>query len=92
MSTASLKLKLIEKIVSFQDHEQLQKLNLLVEELSKSDNLDKILKLAKPMKAKLDIEALKKEQNFQPINKEEFFGLFEALAVEENVDELIEII
>lgn len=46
-------------------------------------------RLAKPMRKKLSIEKLKKEQNFKPISKKAFFKKLDALDVDESIEDLI---
>jgi len=49
-------------------------------------------RLEKPMRKKTDIEEIKQEQNFKPINKEAFFKKIEQLNIEEPLEKLIEMI
>ena len=51
-----------------------------------------IEKLRKPMREKLDIEQLKKEQNFKPIDKAEFFQKIDELNIEEPLEDLLAMI
>ena len=48
--------------------------------------------LRKAMLEKLDIEQLKKEQNFKPINKAEFFKKIDELNIEEPLEDLLAMI
>ena len=44
--------------------------------------------LAKPMRKKLDIEVLKKEQNYQPVDKKIFHQKIEELNLRESAEQL----
>jgi len=48
--------------------------------------------LHKPMRDKLNIEQLKKEQNFKPIDKAEFFQKIDELNIEEPLEDLLAMI
>jgi len=89
MHTEALKLHLIEKIMKLENAYSLKKIENTINEVS-NEQEDLISKLAKPMRKKIDIEELKREQNFQPIDKEKLFKDFAALEIEESVEELIE--
>jgi len=91
MSVDALKLKLINQIMSLQDAYKLQKLEATLRDMW-ADEGDMIKKLNKPMRKKIDIEALKKEQGFTPINKKEFFKKIEQLNIEEPLDDLLRMI
>ena len=51
-----------------------------------------IQQLNKPMRKSIDIEELKKEQNYTPVNKEEFFKKIGALNIEEPLEDLLRMI
>ena len=44
------------------------------------------------MRKYLDVEELKKEQNYKPIDKKDFFEKIKKLKIEEPIDELLEMI
>ena len=46
-------------------------------------------KVIKPMRKTVSIEELAVEQNYKPLNRENFFSLAEELAIEEDIDELL---
>ena len=50
---------------------------------------DILTQLAKPMRKRLDIEELKKEQRFKSIDKKEFFKKIEELKVDEPIERLL---
>lgn len=89
MHTESLKLHIIEKILKLENTSGLEKIEHTIDEVS-NEQVDLITKLAKPMRKKIDLEALKKEQNYQPIDKQKLFKDFAALEIEESVEELFE--
>jgi len=69
MSVEALKLELINKIIAVDDTKKLKKIEVTLFEIDRDDNMD-LERLSKPMRKKLNIEKLKKEQNFKPIDKE----------------------
>ena len=92
MSVEALKLDLISRIMTLQDASKLKKLEATLKEIG-SDNSDEIIKsLNKPMRKRLDIEELKREQNFKPVNKKHFFQKIDELNIEESIDDLLEMI
>jgi len=71
----------------------INKLKELDEVLSNTENgRSRLHGLIKPMREKLDIEAIKQEQNYQPINAEEFFKELEDLNIEEPLEDFIKIL
>lgn len=87
MAIEALKLSLIQYIMETQDEKRLQRLYVVVQ--SEENMLER---LAKPMRKTLDIEQLKKEQGFQPINKKQFFQQLDDLEIEEPIEELLAMI
>jgi len=67
------------------------KLAATLNDVSSSDD-DIIKKFSKPMRKRIDIEELKREQNFKPINKEVFFKKIEELNIEEPLEDLLRMI
>ncbi|MGB1204463.1 MAG: hypothetical protein ACPG5B_02385 [Chitinophagales bacterium] len=49
-------------------------------------------KVVKPMKKTLDIETMKREQGFKPIDKKAFFQEIDALEIKESIDDLLKMI
>lgn len=87
METKALQQSIINKIFNLTDTRKLKQLSVIVEQLT-----DILERLAKPMRKKLSIEELKKEQNFKPINKKAFFKKLDALEIEEPIEDLIAMI
>ena len=92
MPLEALKLELIRKIMDEQDESRLHAIEATLAAAHQSDQEELLRRIAKPTRRKLDIEELKREQNWRPIDKESFFKKIEDLAIEEPLDELIEMI
>ena len=90
MTIESLKLEIINKVLSLKDTSQLKKIEATLDEMSSEENI--IAKLNIPMRKTLDIEKLKKEQNFKPINKKEFFQKIDELNITEPIGDLLAMI
>ena len=90
METKALQQSIINRIFNLTDTRKLKQLSVIVEQLT--DNSDLLERLAKPMRKKLSIEELKKEQNFKPINEQAFFKKLDALEIEEPIEDLIAMI
>jgi len=92
MTIEALKLGIIDKIRSLgnEDVHKLKKLEATLKEMWPEEDI--IKKLSKPIRKKIDIEELKREQNFKPINKKEFFQKIDELNIEEPLEELIRMI
>ena len=88
----SIKLYLISQIASLNDDTVLAQLeNVLTQ--NHSNNKDEILrKLSTPRKKKLDIELLKKEQNFTQFNRTRFDKLIKELNIQEPIEQLLQMI
>ena len=70
----SLKVNLIVKITHLDDEKSLRKIETAIDEVKKRptrEQLEMLEKLAKPMREKLDIDELIKEQNWKPSTPEE---------------------
>jgi hypothetical protein len=90
MTVETKKYKLIEKITSLKDEEVLNKLNLVIDEYSKGNFI--LMEVVKPIREKLDIEQLKKEQNYQGFDKGEVDQLIKEIDLQEPIEELLEMI
>ena len=91
-SAESIKLHLISQIASLNDDKVLAQLeNVLTQ--NHSNNKDEILrKLSTPRKKKLDIELLKKEQNFTQFDRTRFDQLIKELNIQEPIEQLLQMI
>ena len=90
MTVETKKYKLIERITSLQDEEVLNKLELVLNEYSRGNLI--LMEIIKPIREKLDIEQLKKEQNYQGFDKEEVDRLIKEIDLQEPIEELLEMI
>ncbi|MDX1942128.1 MAG: hypothetical protein SFU99_16310 [Saprospiraceae bacterium] len=88
MTIEAKKYHLIEQITAIQEEALLNRLEVVLQELTESNQL--LLQLAKPMRDKLNIEELIKEQDFQGVDKEKIGRLIEEIALDEPIEELIE--
>jgi len=46
-------------------------------------------KILRPVRATISLEEMIREQNYQPIEREEFFELAAAIGIEESIEELL---
>jgi len=92
MNIGALKLELIDKIkyASDNDGHKLKKLEASIKEMWPDENI--LNRLEKPIRKRIDVEEIKREQNFKPINKEAFFKRIEELNIEEPLEKLIEML
>jgi len=92
MNIEALKLEIIDKIKSAGDDDihKLKKLEATIKEMWPDD--DVLKRLHKPMRKTTDVEEIKREQNYKPIDKKEFFKKIEELDIEEPLEELIDMI
>lgn len=61
----------------------------IVERRLTEKQLEMLKKLARPIRAKLDLEELKREQNWKPVNREEFDRLVKEIDIQEPLEQLI---
>lgn len=90
MSSEALKIKLIHKNLSFEDVDQPKAFDEVSSNTEAGKN--KLNALVKPIREKFDIEAIKKEQNYMPINAAQFFKELEDLKIEEPLEDLFKMI
>jgi len=89
-------------IMSMKEYKSLTETEYLLASDSNRERLERARKrveateileaLHKPMRDKLDIEQLKKEQNFKPIDKAELFQKIDELNIEEPLEDLLAMI
>ncbi len=77
---------IMELIESIDD----SKLNLVYSKLKeiKASEVD-LSKYLKPIPKTIDIEQLKKEQNWKPLDKERFYKVIDEMDIQESIEELI---
>ena len=88
----SLKVNLIVEITHLDDEKSLRKIKTAIDEVKNRptrEQLELLEKLAKPMREKTDIDELIKEQNWKPVNREEFDKLVKELDIQEPIEQLI---
>ena len=81
------KIKLIEKIASIDSMEDIENIDKFLR-LLKLDKEHK--KMFKEMRKNVNVETLKKEQNFKSIDRSNFNKLVEELDIQESLEELLE--
>ncbi len=95
MNTEVLEAKkqnLIVRILKLDKEETVQKVAEFVELVENSPTekqLEMLKTLAKPMRKKLDLEELKREQNWKPIDRKEFDRLVSEIDIQEPLEQLI---
>lgn len=82
------KYKLIQEIIELKSEDDLTALERQVKSLHKKDDI-RFLEAIKPIRKSITLEALIKEQGYQPIKKEEFFKKTSELEFEESLEELL---
>jgi len=81
------KKRLIQEILQLKNEDAITKMEEQLKDIQ-ANNL--LLTNIKPIRKTVSIEMLKKEQNYKPIQKDEFFKLVEELNIEEPIEELLE--
>ncbi|CAN5579676.1 hypothetical protein BH20ACI4_BH20ACI4_08910 [soil metagenome] len=95
MNTETLnerKINLIVRITKLDREDAVRKIEETVDIIEKQPTekqLEMLEKLAKPIREKLDIEELKREQNWKPINREKFDKLVREIDIQEPLEQLI---
>ena len=74
------------------DTSKLKKMDFVLRNIKKNESKIDLKKFAKPMRDYLDVEELKKEQKFKPIDKSDFFEKIKKLKIEEPIEGLLEMI
>jgi hypothetical protein len=85
-------LDMIRKIMDEQDESRLHAVEATLAAAHQSDQEELLRRIAKPTRRKLDIEELKREQNYSEPNQERLEYLIKELAVEEPLEELLKMI
>ncbi len=92
MTIETKKLHLIKRIMEIDDESIIDRIDELVGERPEKDIHSILRKMSKPIEKKLDIEKVKKEQDFQPIDKAEIERLIKEADIQEPIEELLEMI
>ena len=90
-SAESIKLELISQITSLNDATVLAQLVQLLKQ-NAPENDAVLIKLTKPRRKTLDIEQLKKEQQFTEFNRPRFDQLIKELDIKEPIEQLLQMI
>ena len=85
----TLKENLIFRISKIDKEEALRQVEKAVDLVEHSPKSELLKKLAKPMRKKLDLEELKREQNWKPIDRDEFDRLVKELDIQEPLEQLL---
>ena len=78
---------LIKQIMETDDTAELKRIDSAVSDIL--SNKDLLKNLAKPMRKRLDVEELKREQNYQPVDKKKLHQRMDELNVEESIEQLL---
>lgn len=84
------KAHLIRQISETKDEVLLSKLEEVVESSGMSQNI--LGQLSSPVEKHFDLKAIKKAQNFKPVDKEEINRLIEEANIQEPIEKLLEMI
>ena len=85
-------MNLIIQISTLDNDESLRRMENVADSLKNpatDGQLELVKKLAKPMRKKTDIDELIKEQNWKPVNPEEFDRLIKEIDIQEPLEQLI---
>ncbi len=92
MTIEGKKLYLIRKIMEISDESVIDQLDELIEKQPEGDKDWILRQLNKPIKEKLDLEEVKREQNFEEIDKEEIEALIKEADIQEPIEELLQMV
>ena len=87
MTVETKKNQIIQKITEINDESLLNKLESILNEHLRGESV--LFELIKPMREKLDIEALKKEQDYQGFDENEVNSLIKEIDFKEPLEELL---
>ncbi len=93
MTLEARKFRLIQLISSLEDELLIGKLEGLLNELNQMETADKtLLALSKPIREKIDIDQLIKEQNYIHPTRAELDKIIDEANIEESIEDLLELI
>ena len=90
MTTATKKLRLIKQIAKTEAQTLIDQLGDIINTAGRSEEL--LAKLSTPVESAFDIEKVKAEQDFRPIDKEELNKLIQEADVQEPIEDLLELL
>ncbi len=89
MNMEALKYEIFAKIVGIQDEAILQKIKEWLQSISNENDL--FNRVIKPIRDKVSIEDLIKEQNYNGFDRDGFDNLVSTMKIEDPIDELLEL-
>jgi len=92
MTIEAKKLYLIRKIMEIDDESVIDQLDELLGKEPVEDQDWILQQLNKPIKKKLDLEEVKREQNFEEVDKEEVERLIKEADIQEPIEELLQMV
>ncbi len=92
MTIEGKKLYLIRKIMEISDESVIDQLDELIGQQPEEDKDWILRQLNKPIKEKLDLEEVKREQNFEEVDKEEVEALIKEADIQEPIEELLQMV
>ena len=87
MITDTKKLQLIKQIAEIEDQALIDQREDIINASSQTKEL--LANIASPIKKEFDLERIKKEQNFQPIDRDEVNRLIQEADIQEPIEELL---
>lgn len=90
MTTEAKKMRLIQRIIEIEDTTLLNKLDEVAGITASDENV--LEQLASPIQPTFDLEAIKQEQNYQPVDKETLNHLIQEADIQEPIESLLEMI
>jgi hypothetical protein len=79
----------ISKIDKEESLREIERAIDIVEHIPTKKQSEMLKKLTKPMRKKLDLEELKREQNWKPIDRKEFDRLVKEIDIQESLEQLL---
>lgn len=86
-SIAERKYHLIQLISSIEDEKVLVQIQEKLEAIRSKEEL--LAQITKPMKKTLDVEEMKREQNWKPVDKEELQEIIKQMDIQEPIELLL---
>jgi hypothetical protein len=87
MTIEALKYELLAKIVSIQNEADLQRVREMLESLSKDNDL--LYRIVKPVREKITIEDMIKEQDYKGFDRNAFDKLVIEMDIQDPIEELL---
>jgi hypothetical protein len=87
MTIEALKYELFAKIVSIQNEADLQRVKEMLESLSKDNDL--LYRIVKPVREKITIEDMIKEQDYKGFDRKAFDKLVVEMDIQDPIEELL---